>query len=169
MLERDEFENRYKAGEPIGVHEFLYPLAQAQDSVEIGSDIELGGTDQTFNLLVGRSIQESAGQDPQVCLTMPILEGTDGVEKMSKSLDNYIGIAEAPEEMYGKTLSIPDELIFRYFELATDAPTGDLDRRSRSSPSGSARTPSTSSRGRSCGCTTARTRRTRPGSTSRRR
>lgn len=128
MLERDEFENRYKAGEPIAVHEFLYPLAQAQDSVELEADVELGGTDQTFNLLVGRDIQSAAGQEPQVCLTMPILEGTDGVEKMSKSLDNYIGIAEPPEEMYGKTLSIPDELIFRYFLLATDAPTDDLDR-----------------------------------------
>src|SRR6056297_299629 len=128
MLERDEFENRYKAGEPISVHEFLYPLAQAQDSVELKADIELGGTDQTFNLLVGRDIQSAAGQEPQVCLTMPILEGTDGVEKMSKSLDNYIGIAEPPEEMYGKTLSIPDELIFRYFLLATDAPTDELDR-----------------------------------------
>ncbi len=127
MLERDEFENRYKAGEPISVHEFLYPLAQAQDSVELESDVELGGTDQTFNLLVGRDIQSAAGQEPQVCLTMPILEGTDGVEKMSKSLDNYIGIAEPPEEMYGKTLSIPDELIYRYFELATDVPTGRLD------------------------------------------
>ena len=126
MLERDEFENRYKAGEPIAVHEFLYPLAQAQDSVELGADVELGGTDQTFNLLVGRDIQSAAGQEPQVCLTMPILEGTDGVEKMSKSLDNYIGIAEPPEEMYGKTLSIPDELIYRYVELATDEPTEKL-------------------------------------------
>jgi tyrosyl-tRNA synthetase len=126
MLERDEFENRYKAGEPIAVHEFLYPLAQAQDSVELAADVELGGTDQTFNLLVGRDIQSAAGQEPQVCLTMPILEGTDGVEKMSKSLDNYIGIAEPPEEMYGKTLSIPDELIYRYVELATDEPTEKL-------------------------------------------
>jgi tyrosyl-tRNA synthetase len=126
MLERDEFEKRYEAGEPISVHEFLYPLAQAQDSVELGADVELGGTDQTFNLLVGRDIQSAAGQEPQVCLTMPILEGTDGVEKMSKSLDNYIGIAEPPEEMYGKTLSIPDELIYRYFELATDVPTEKL-------------------------------------------
>lgn len=123
MLERDEFSKRHKAGEPIGVHEFLYPLAQAQDSVAIESDIELGGTDQKFNLLVGRAIQESCGQDPQVCLLMPILEGTDGIEKMSKSLDNYIGISEPPEEMYGKTLSIPDELIYRYYELATDVPT----------------------------------------------
>ncbi|MFW5955713.1 MAG: tyrosine--tRNA ligase [Rhodothermales bacterium] len=126
MLERDEFEKRFKAGEPIGVHEFLYPLAQAQDSVAIESDVELGGTDQRFNLLVGRSIQEANGQEAQVCLLMPILEGTDGVEKMSKSLDNYIGISEPPEEMYGKTLSIPDDLIYRYFELATDVPTESL-------------------------------------------
>ena len=126
MLERDDFERRYKAGEPIGVHEFLYPLAQAQDSVAIKSDIELGGTDQKFNLLVGRSIQEAAGLDPQVCITLPILEGTDGIEKMSKSLDNYIGISDPPEQMYGKTLSIPDSLIYRYFELATDVPTDEL-------------------------------------------
>lgn len=126
MLERDEFENRYSAGEPISVHEFLYPLAQAQDSVELEADIELGGTDQKFNLLVGRSIQESVEQDPQVCITLPILEGTDGVQKMSKSLDNYIGISEEPNDMYGKALSIPDELIYRYVELATDIPTEDL-------------------------------------------
>lgn len=127
MLERDDFEKRYKSGEPIGVHEFLYPLAQAQDSVEIEADIELGGTDQKFNLLVGRDIQQACGQDPQVCITLPILPGTDGVEKMSKSLDNYIGIAEAPQEMYGKTLSIPDDLIYTYFVLATDSPTEELD------------------------------------------
>lgn len=126
MLERDDFEKRYKSGEPIGIHEFLYPLAQAQDSVAIESDIELGGTDQKFNLLVGRDIQQAEGQEPQVCLTLPILPGTDGVEKMSKSLDNYIGITEAAEEMYGKTLSIPDEQIYTYFELATDVPTGEL-------------------------------------------
>jgi tyrosyl-tRNA synthetase len=128
MLERDEFEKRYSAGEPIGVHEFLYPLAQAQDSVAIESDIELGGTDQKFNLLVGRDIQQANGMEPQVCVMVPILEGTDGKEKMSKSLDNYIGINEAPEEIYGKTLSIPDELIARYFELATDVPTEELER-----------------------------------------
>lgn len=126
MLERDDFERRYKSGEAIGVHEFLYPLAQAQDSVAIESDIELGGTDQKFNLLVGRTIQEAAGLDPQVCITLPILEGTDGVEKMSKSLDNYIGISEAPEQMYGKTLSITDDLIYRYYELATDVATSEL-------------------------------------------
>lgn len=127
MLERDDFEKRYKSGEPIGVHEFLYPLAQAQDSVVIQSDVELGGTDQKFNLLVGRDIQQAYGQEPQVCITLPILPGTDGVEKMSKSLDNYIGIAEEPEEMYGKTLSIPDSLIYTYFVLATDVPTEELD------------------------------------------
>ena len=126
MLERDDFENRYKNGEPIGVHEFLYPLAQAQDSVVIEADIELGGTDQKFNLLVGRDIQQASGQDPQVCIMLPILPGTDGVEKMSKSLDNYIGISEAPEEIYGKVLSISDTLIFRYFELTTDLPTKEL-------------------------------------------
>lgn len=126
MLERDDFEKRYQAGAPIGIHEFLYPLAQAQDSVAIESDVELGGTDQKFNLLVGRDIQQAAGQDPQVCLMLPILPGTDGVEKMSKSLDNYIGISEPPEEMYGKTLSIPDELMYTYFELATDVETDDL-------------------------------------------
>src|SRR3990172_9270740 len=120
MLERDEFTERYKAGEPISVHEFLYPLAQAMDSVAIQSDIELGGTDQKFNLLVGRDIQREYGQEPQVILTTPILVGTDGVEKMSKSLDNYIGISESPKEMYGKTLSIPDALIYDYFLLATD-------------------------------------------------
>ena len=127
MLERDDFERRYKNGEPIGVHEFLYPLAQAQDSVAIKSDIELGGTDQKFNLLVGRTVQEAAGLSPQVCITLPILEGTDGVEKMSKSLDNYIGISDVPEQMYGKTLSIPDALIYRYYELATNVETKELE------------------------------------------
>ncbi len=126
MLERDDFEQRYKRGEAIGVHEFLYPLAQAQDSVAIEADIELGGTDQKFNLLVGRAIQQAAGLAPQVCILSPILPGTDGVEKMSKSLDNYIGITEAPEQMYGKVMSISDALIYRYFELATDVPTEEL-------------------------------------------
>lgn len=128
MLERDDFETRYRSGEPIGVHEFLYPLAQAQDSVHIRADVELGGTDQKFNLLVGRDIQQAFGQDPQVCITLPILPGTDGVEKMSKSLDNYIGITEPPTEMYGKTLSIPDDLIYTYFVLATDIATTDLEK-----------------------------------------
>ncbi len=126
MLERDDFEKRYKSGEPIGIHEFLYPLAQAQDSVAIQADIELGGTDQKFNLLVGRAVQQSEKMEPQVCIMMPILSGTDGVEKMSKSLDNYIGISESPEEMYGKTLSIPDDLIYSWFELATNVPAEEL-------------------------------------------
>jgi tyrosyl-tRNA synthetase len=120
MLERDDFTIRHKAGEPISVHEFLYPLAQAMDSVAIDSDVELGGTDQKFNLLVGRDIQREFAKEPQVILTMPILVGTDGVEKMSKSLDNYIGINESPKEIYGKTLSISDALIYDYFSLATD-------------------------------------------------
>ena len=120
MLERDDFEKRYRSGEPISVHEFLYPLAQAMDSVAIKADIELGGTDQKFNLLVGRDIQREYGLDPQVILTMPLLVGTDGVEKMSKSLGNYIAITDTPDEMYGKTLSIPDTLIYNYFVLTTD-------------------------------------------------
>ncbi len=126
MLERDDFTIRYKAGEPISVHEFLYPLAQAMDSVAIHADVELGGTDQKFNLLVGRDIQREFGQQPQVTLMMPILIGTDGVEKMSKSLDNYIGINDSPKDIYGKTLSIPDKLIYRYFELTTDIPKKEL-------------------------------------------
>ncbi|MFH0992545.1 MAG: tyrosine--tRNA ligase [bacterium] len=126
MLERDDFTNRYKAGEPISVHEFLYPLAQAMDSVAIEADIELGGTDQKFNLLVGRDIQREYGLEPQVILTMPILAGTDGVDKMSKSLDNYIGINETSKEIYGKTLRIPDKLIYSYFELASDTSNEEL-------------------------------------------
>jgi tyrosyl-tRNA synthetase len=126
MLERDDFTVRYKAGEPISVHEFLYPLAQAMDSVAIHSDVELGGTDQKFNLLVGRDIQREFGQEPQVILMMPILAGTDGIEKMSKSLDNYIGVSDTPKDIYGKTLSIPDKLIYQYFELATDVPKKEL-------------------------------------------
>jgi tyrosyl-tRNA synthetase len=126
MLERDDFTIRYKAGEPISVHEFLYPLAQAMDSVAIRADVELGGTDQKFNLLVGRDIQREYEQEPQVILTMPILAGTDGVEKMSKSLDNYIGVSDSPKEIFGKTLSIPDILIYQYFELLTDVPKHEL-------------------------------------------
>ena len=126
MLERDDFSKRYKGGIPISIHEFLYPLAQAMDSVKIESDVELGGTDQTFNLLVGRDIQREYGQEPQVILTMPLLVGTDGVEKMSKSYNNYIGIADPPNEIYGKTLSIPDDLIYTYFELATDVSIEEL-------------------------------------------
>ena len=126
MLERDDFQNRYRAGEPISLHEFLYPLAQGQDSVHLHADVELGGTDQTFNLLMGRALQEAAGQNPQVCLTLPILEGTDGVQKMSKSLDNAIALAEAPNDMYGKLLSVPDALLGRYAELASTIATADL-------------------------------------------
>lgn len=120
MLERDDFTKRYKGGIPISIHEVLYPLAQAMDSVAIESDVELGGTDQKFNLLVGRDIQREFGLAPQVILTMPLLVGTDGTEKMSKSLDNYIGITESAKEIYGRTLSIPDDLIYTYFELTTD-------------------------------------------------
>ncbi len=126
MLERDDFEKRYKAGDPISVHEFLYPLAQAMDSVELSADVELGGTDQTFNLLMARDIQEAFDQKPQVILTTPLLEGTDGHEKMSKSLDNYIAIQDPPGEMYGKTMSIPDHLIYKYFELLTSIPLEEL-------------------------------------------
>ncbi|MCX6150072.1 MAG: tyrosine--tRNA ligase [Ignavibacteriales bacterium] len=120
MLERDDFTKRYKANEPISMHELLYPLAQAMDSVAIESDVELGGTDQKFNLLVGRDIQREFGIEPQVILTMPLLVGTDGVEKMSKSYGNYIGINDEPKDIYGKTLSIADSLIYTYFELATN-------------------------------------------------
>jgi tyrosyl-tRNA synthetase len=127
MLERDDFTNRYKNGVPISMHEILYPLAQAMDSVAIKSDVELGGTDQKFNLLVGRDIQREHGFAPQVILTMPLLVGTDGVEKMSKSYDNYIGINDSPKEIYGKTLSIPDTIIYNYYELATDAPSTELE------------------------------------------
>ena len=126
MLERDDFERRYEAKEPISIHEFLYPLAQAMDSVAIRADVELGGTDQKFNLLVGRDIQREYGIEPQVTLTMPILPGTDGVEKMSKSLDNYIGVNEAAREIFGKTMRIPDGLIYDYFLLTTDMRADDL-------------------------------------------
>ncbi len=126
MLERDDFTKRYKSGEPISVHEFLYPLAQAMDSVAIESDVELGGTDQKFNLLVGRDIQREFGVEPQVILTMPLLVGTDGVEKMSKSYGNYIGISDTPQDIFGRTLSIADSLIYTYYELATDISNADL-------------------------------------------
>jgi len=127
MLERDDFTKRYKSGISISMHELLYPLAQAMDSVAIRSDVELGGTDQKFNLLVGRDIQREFGIPPQVILTMPLLPGTDGIEKMSKSYDNYIGISEPPREIYGKALSIPDNLIYLYFELTTDISSDKLD------------------------------------------
>jgi tyrosyl-tRNA synthetase len=119
MLERDDFSKRYAAGRPISLLEFVYPLAQGYDSVALKADVEIGGTDQTFNLLMARDIQRQYGQEPEVILTLPILEGTDGVEKMSKSLGNYIGITEPPEEIYGKTMRIPDTLIVKYFEMVS--------------------------------------------------
>ena len=123
MLERDDFTKRYKAEIPISIHEFMYPLAQAMDSVELKADVELGGTDQKFNLLVGRDLQREYKQDPQVIITLPLLEGTDGIEKMSKSYGNDIGLTDTPEDMYGKSMSISDEMIEKYFILAADANT----------------------------------------------
>lgn len=120
MLERDDFQSRYSKGIPIGLHEFFYPLMQAYDSVELKADIELGGTDQTYNILMGRTLQKGFGQEQQIAIFMPILEGLDGVEKMSKSLGNYIGVSEPAEVMFKKVMEIPDDLIIRYFELATD-------------------------------------------------
>ena len=128
ILERDDFSRRLKEGRPISVHETLYPLMQAYDSVALQADVELGGTDQKFNLLVGREIQREYGQEPQVVMTMPLLEGLDGVEKMSKSLNNYVGITEPPLEIYGKIMSISDELMFRYYELLTDVPLSEISR-----------------------------------------
>jgi tyrosyl-tRNA synthetase len=122
ILERDDFAKRYNTGKPLGMHEILYPLMQGYDSVVLESDVEMGGTDQKFNILVGRDLQREYGKEPQVVFLMPILEGTDGVLKMSKSYGNYIGITEPPNEMFGKVMSIPDHLIFRYFELCTDVP-----------------------------------------------
>ena len=127
MLERDDFNKRYAAGEPISIHEFLYPLVQGYDSVALQADVELGGTDQKFNLLVGRQLQEQYGQKPQIVLTMPILEGLDGVQKMSKSLGNYIGIDEPPGEMFGKLMSISDDLMWRYFELLSFRPLAEIE------------------------------------------
>lgn len=128
MLEREDFHKRFQEEKPIAVHELLYPLAQAYDSVALEADVEMGGTDQKFNLLVGREIQRAYGQSPQVVLTMPILEGLDGVQKMSKSLGNYIGVTEAPVEMYGKAMSISDELMWRYYLLLTDFSTAEIER-----------------------------------------
>jgi len=128
MLERDDFSKRYASNQPIAIHEFLYPLVQGYDSVAMKSDIELGGTDQKFNLLVGRELQKHYGQKPQVILTMPILEGLDGVQKMSKSLNNYIGINEPAEEMFGKIMSISDDLMWRYFELLSFRPMAEIRR-----------------------------------------
>ena len=128
MLEREDFRSRFDSGRPISIHEFLYPLIQGYDSVAMEADVEIGGTDQLFNLLMGRDLQRAWGQEPQVVLTLPLLEGLDGVNKMSKSLGNYIGITEPPDEIYGKTLSISDELMFRYYELLSDLSTGEIER-----------------------------------------
>ena len=126
MLERDDFNKRYKSGQSISIHEFLYPLVQAYDSVALKADVEMGGTDQKFNLLVGRQLQQSLGQESQLVLTMPLLEGLDGVQKMGKSLGNYIGITESPDEMFGKIMSISDDLMWRYFELLSFRPLQDI-------------------------------------------
>jgi tyrosyl-tRNA synthetase len=126
MLERDDFEKRYRGGQPIAIHEFLYPLVQGYDSVALRADVELGGTDQKFNLLVGRQLQEAYGQEPQIVLTMPLLEGLDGVQKMSKSLGNYVGIQDPPETMFGKLMSISDTLMWRYFELLSFRPLAEI-------------------------------------------
>ena len=136
MLERDDFQQRYRGGQPISIHEFLYPLIQGYDSVELGADVEVGGTDQKFNLLVGRDLQKEWGQAQQVVLTMPLLEGLDGVKKMSKSLDNYIGIDEPPEGMFGKIMSISDELMWRYLELLSDRTLGEIDQLRRAVEAG---------------------------------
>jgi len=127
MLERDDFRKRIDAGKAIAIHEFLYPLVQGYDSVALRADVELGGTDQKFNLLVGRQLQQAYGQKPQIVLTMPLLEGLDGINKMSKSLDNYIGITDAPEEMFGKLMSVSDELMWRYFELLSFRTSAEID------------------------------------------
>lgn len=126
MLERDDFHKRYQSGKPIAVHEFLYPLVQGYDSVALRADVELGGTDQKFNLLVGRQLQQSFGQPPQVVVTMPLLEGLDGINKMSKSLNNYIGITDAPADMFGKVMSVSDDLMWRYFDLLSFRPAAEL-------------------------------------------
>jgi len=136
MLEREDFNNRYKTGQPIAIHEFLYPLIQGYDSVALKADVELGGTDQTFNLLVGRHLQEIYGQKPQVVLTMPILEGLDGVQKMSKSLGNYVGVAEPPDQMYGKLMSITDPLMWRYLDLLSFKSTSEIEQRKRACSEG---------------------------------
>ena len=132
MLERDDFHKRYTTGQAIAIHEFIYPLVQGYDSVHLQADVELGGTDQKFNLLVGRELQKQYGQPPQVVLTMPILEGLDGVQKMSKSLGNYVGVQEPPDEMFGKLMSISDDLMWRYFELLSFRPLSEIETHRRS-------------------------------------
>ncbi|MEO5667949.1 MAG: tyrosine--tRNA ligase, partial [Bdellovibrionota bacterium] len=126
MLERDDFSKRYAAQQPISIHEFLYPIMQAYDSVQLRADVELGGTDQKFNVLLGREYQKAAGQEPQAVLLMPLLEGTDGIQKMSKSLGNAIGITEAPKDIFGKVMSVSDTLMVKYFELLTDVPVEEI-------------------------------------------
>ncbi len=128
ILERDDFHNRYSKNLPISLHEFLYPVMQAYDSVVIKADVELGGTDQLFNLLAGRELMEKMGMEPQVCLTLPLLEGTDGVKKMSKSYGNYVGLTDAPNDMFGKIMSIPDELMVKYYRLASTVPVAEIDK-----------------------------------------
>lgn len=128
IIERDDFQKRYKAGEPIGMHEFMYPIMQGFDSVNMNTDVELGGTDQKFNLLVGRDLLRQYGKEAQVAITMPIIEGLDGVQKMSKSLGNYVGISESPKEMFGKLMSITDDLMFRYYELLSDMSLQDIEK-----------------------------------------
>ena len=128
IIERDDFQKRYKAGEPIGMHEFMYPIMQGFDSVNMNTDIELGGTDQKFNLLVGRDLLRQYGKEAQVAITMPIIEGLDGVQKMSKSLGNYVGISESPKDMFGKLMSITDELMFRYYTLLSDMSLKDIEK-----------------------------------------
>lgn len=127
ILERDDFHNRYTSGQPISLHEFLYPVMQAYDSVVIKADVELGGTDQLFNLLAGRELMEKLGMEPQVCLTLPLLEGTDGVRKMSKSYGNYIGLTDEPNDMFGKVMSIPDNMMVKYFRLASTVDVDEID------------------------------------------
>lgn len=139
MLERDDFQKRYSGNQPIAIHEFLYPLLQAYDSVALKADVELGGTDQKFNLLLGRELQKHMGQDPQVVITLPLLEGLDGIQKMSKSLGNYIGITDEPKEMFGKIMSISDELMWRYFELLSlDKSSDDIEKMQQAAKSGEA-------------------------------
>jgi tyrosyl-tRNA synthetase len=138
ILERDDFTKRYKANQPISLHEFLYPVMQAYDSVVVKADVELGGTDQLFNLLAGRELMEKMGMEPQVCLTLPLLEGTDGVKKMSKSYGNYIGLTDEPADMFGKVMSIPDALMVKYYRLASTAPVDEVDQIEKDLASGKA-------------------------------
>lgn len=138
ILERDDFTKRYKANQPISLHEFLYPVMQAYDSVVVKADVELGGTDQLFNLLAGRELMEKMGMEPQVCLTLPLLEGTDGVKKMSKSYGNYIGLTDEPADMFGKVMSIPDALMVKYYRLASTAPVDEVDQIDKDLASGKA-------------------------------